>query len=211
MNTKNILVLGATGNTGLEICNELDRLGIKHSAFVREGSFDKIKTKLTEVVTGNVLNAIDVLNGITSQEYTDIIVALGSRDLKTMNIRFNGTKNVVDALKKNSLKTTVHIISAHGVGDSWRHLKWYEKLISKLLIGKTMQDHSLQEEAAKTTLGQLQIIRPVALKNEPASGKVYSSSNGPMTNGSISRADVANFLIQNLITNKTGVFSICKG
>lgn len=35
---RKIIVVGATGNTGIEICKQLNELKIKHSAFVRKGS-----------------------------------------------------------------------------------------------------------------------------------------------------------------------------
>ena len=208
---KQIIIFGATGNTGIEICKELDALNIKHSAFVRKGSESKVQTSLSEIISGDVLLHTDIENAISSQNYTDVIIALGSRDLKGGNIRSNGTKNIVDVLKSNSKSCKLHIISAHGVGDSWKRLKWHEKLISKLFIGKTMKDHELQEEIGKTNPGGFHIIRPVALKNEASSGKVYSSNEGNMPNGSISRVDVAKFLVESLQSDEDGFISICGG
>ena len=138
-----IIVFGATGNTGVQICEKLNALNMRHSAFVRKGSESKINTELTLVVEGDVLKKTEVEKALKGQAYTDIILALGSRDLKATNIRSTGTKNIVDVLKENSLKAKVHIISAHGVGDSWSRLKWYEKWISKLFLGNTMKDHEL--------------------------------------------------------------------
>ena len=69
-------------------------------------------------------------------------------------------------MKLTSKKPKLHVVSAHGIGNSWNSLKWYEKLISKVFIGKTMKDHALQEEIAKTNPGGYYIIRPVGLTNE---------------------------------------------
>jgi len=75
-----------------------------------------------------------------------LIIALGSRDMKVKNIRSNGTKNIVDVLNKNNFNSKLHVISAHGVGDSWDRLNWHEKLLSNVFLCKTMTDHGLQEE-----------------------------------------------------------------
>jgi hypothetical protein len=206
---RKILIFGATGNTGLEICKELESLDIKHSAFVRKGSESKIQTKHTGIIFGDVLHMKDVENAIDRQRFTDIVIALGSRNLKGENIRSNGTKNIVDFLTLNSIDAKLHVVSAHGVGNSWSQLKWHEKLISKLFIAKTMKDHELQEEIVKSNTGGFHIIRPVALKNEPSKGSIHCISEGGMPNGSISRIDVAKFLVKSIMDNKKGFSSIC--
>ena len=206
---KKIIVFGATGNTGIEICKELNSQGIEHTAFVRKGSESKVSSNLTGIISGDVLQKKDVENGILNHGFTDIIIALGSRDLKGGNVRSTGTKLIIDTLKSNSLNIKIHAISAHGVGDSWKQLKWYEKLISKLFIGKTMEDHELQESTIKQSPAGYHIIRPVALKNGVATDNIYSSPTGSLPKGSITRADVAKFLVKSMIDGISGVNSIC--
>lgn len=207
---RKIIVFGATGNTGIRICEELSILNMNHSAFVRKDSKNKVITKLTEIIQGDVLQKDSVEKVIVSQQYTDIIIALGSRDLKTGNVRSDGTNNIVEVLKENSLKSKLHVISAHGVGDSWNRLKWYEKLISKLFLSKTMKDHELQESYVRTNSGGYHIIRPVALKNGPLSGNITDQPEGYLPNGDITRSDVAKYLIESMLSNKNGSNSICK-
>lgn len=208
---RKVIVFGATGNTGIKICEELNTLGITHSAFVRKGSEGKIITSNTEVIEGDVLQEIDITSAFSQHTFTDVIIALGSRDLKANNVRSNGTKNITNALIKNNLNCKLHVISAHGVGDSWDRLKWYEKLLSNLFLGKTMKDHTLQEDYVKKNSGGYHIVRPVALKNGPKSGKINEQTGGKLPNGDITRADVAKYLVDSMISNKTGANSICKG
>lgn len=207
---RKIIVFGATGNTGIKICEELSLLNMNHSAFVRNGSENKIKTKLTEIIQGDVLQKDNIEKAIVSQQFTDIIIALGSRDLKAVNVRSNGTNNIVEVLKENAVKSKLHVVSAHGVGDSWSRLRWYEKLISKLLLRKTMKDHELQESYVRTNLGGYHIVRAVALKNGPQSGNINDQSEGYLPNGDITRSDVSKYLIESMLSSKVGVNSICK-
>lgn len=206
-----IIVFGATGNTGIKICEELNSLNIKHSAIVRKGSETKVNTALTDLIQGDVLNKDDIEKVLTAQSFTDVIIALGSRDLKGGYIRSNGTKNIVEVLKEHKLVSKVHVISAHGVRESWNGLKWYEKLISKLLLGKTMKDHELQENIVITNPGGYNIIRPVALKDGPSTGNIHSQKDGPLPVGYISREDVAKYLVASLLSDNNGAISICKG
>ena len=208
---RNILVFGATGNTGLEICKKLEEDKILHSAFVRESSKDKIKSKQTTIFTGNVLNIEDVRKVVSANQFTEVVIALGSRDLNGVPVRSTGTKNIVDSLNELSLKTSLHVISAHGIGNSWYKLGWFEKLISKLLIGKTMRDHSLQEEYVKSYSRKTHVIRPVALKNNPRTGKVFSQDDSKLPNKDISRADLASYVVESIKEERTGINSVCRG
>ena len=208
---KQILVFGATGNTGVEICKELESKNLAHHAFVRKGSEGKINSSFTTMVTGDVFNKKDIEKALLERNYTNIIIALGSRDLKTHNIRSIGTKHIVDVLNENNISTKLHVISAHGTRDSWNRLNWFEKLITNLFLKKTMVDHGLQENEVIKNNGGHHIIRPVALKDNPKTGEVTVKNEGKMPSGEIARADVAYFLVASLIEGKSGEDSICKG
>lgn len=206
---RKVIIFGATGNTGLEICKTLDAKEINHFAFVRKGSEQKIKTNSTTVVSGDVLQASDVKNAFKEQVFTDVIIALGSRNFREGGIRYNGTKNIIESLMANGIEAKIHVISANGVGSSWSNLKWNEKLMCKLFIGKAMKDHELQEEIVCSNSGGYHIIRPVGLKNEPGTGKILAEAEAALPNSSISRADVATYLVDSMNDGISGIHSIC--
>ncbi len=207
---KNIIVFGATGNTGVEICKVLSSKQLKHSAFVRKGSEGKINTSSTNILAGDVFNKEEIEIALKSSDFTNVIVALGSRDLKADSVRSIGTKNIVEVLNQNNLNCKVHVVSAHGVSESWSRLKWHEKLLSKLFLGKTMKDHQMQEDAVKQNKGGYHIVRPVALKNGEATGKVIDQE-GKLPNGDITRADVAEYMVESMLAGKSGASSVCRG
>jgi putative NADH-flavin reductase len=210
MMDRKIIVFGATGNTGIEICKVLETNNITHTAFVRKGSEQKLKTKQTAIVSGDVLKAEDVVNAFSSVDYSDVIISLGSRDFRSGEIRSTGTKHIVEALKEKGSNAKVHVISANGTGNSWDSLKWNEKLMCKLLISKAMKDHTLQEEHAKSNPGGYHIIRPVALKNEAGTGQIASHPTGTLPNNAIARADVAKYLVDSMLSDLSGEHSISK-
>jgi len=208
--TRRVIVFGATGKTGIKICEQLHNSQLAHSAFVRKGSENKIATKDTELIYGDVLNAADIENVLKSNEFTDIIISLGSKDLKKSLIRSTGTKNIVDALQKQSINSKIHMVSALGGGDSWDQMNWLGKLICKVLIRNTMLDHNIQEEIVTISSQEFHIVRPVELTNGELTGKIHDQKQGFLPGSKISRADVAKYLVEGMLNNKNGFSSICK-
>ena len=206
---KKILVFGATGNSGIEICRDLDSKRINYSAFVRRGSETKIKVLQPNILFGDVLNTIDVDRVLKENDFTDVIIALGSRDFRGGEIRSNGTKHIVNSLNSNQKIAKLHVISANGVGNSWKNLKWFEKLICKLLISKAMKDHESQEEIVSSNKGGYHIIRPVGLTNETGSKNIIVEEKNALPNSKVSRTNVAKYLVDSLLDGKSGKFSIC--
>jgi len=207
---KKVVVFGASGKTGIQICEQLQEKSIPHFAFVRKGSENKIGTKNTELLWGDVLNPQDVETVIKEHHFTDVVITLGSKDLKNNQIRSTGTKNIVNALKKHSAQATVHVISALGVGNSWPQLNWISKLISKVLLKNTMNDHALQEEIITQYTQNFHIIRPVGLSDGQGTGKIWVQEQGKMPSYQVSRADVAQYLVDSLLSGKKGFSSVCK-
>lgn len=208
METKNILVLGASG---IQICKVLEQKQLKHRALVRPGSGAKISTPSTEIITGDALIASDVKKALNQSSYTDIINALGSKDLKSYDVRSKGTENVLKALEQNSSACALHVISAHGTGESWKELNGFEKFITKIFLKKTMQDHNAQEAVLKQYKGPIHLIRPVALKNNAPTGRVASSRDGQLPHSDISRADLAKYIVDSLLEGKYLTESLSRG
>lgn len=208
---RNVIVFGATGKTGEEICKELGSENIKYSVFVREASSKKLSGDSAKIITGDVLNINDVEKAFLEEDFTDVIIALGSKDLKNLKIRSTGTKHIVDTLNQKQNNTiSLHVVSALGVGDSWSQLNWLGKLICRLLIKNAMNDHSEQESVVLNSQYPFHIIRPVGLKDGEAIGSVHVQNEGIMPSNSIQRADVAGYLVKSLIENKRGISGICQ-
>ena len=207
---RNVIVFGATGKTGVQICNELELKSIPYTLFARKGSSNKITNSSIHPKYGDVLNAQDVEIAFQNENFTDVIIALGSKDLKNTKIRSIGTNNIINAMAKNQSRATIHMVSALGIGDSWNQLKWHGKLISNLLIKNTMNDHSDQEELVMNSSFSYHIIRPVALKDGDSDGNVHVQNEGFLPSNSIKRVDVAKYIVQSLLDNKQGVSGICQ-
>jgi len=163
-----------------------------------------------KTIKGDVLKPKDVEAAFLKEEYTDVIVSLGSKDLKKAMIRSAGTKNIIQALSENKIKPVIHVVSALGIGDSWSQLNWLGKLFCKVLLKSTMEDHTEQESSVLNSQFPHHIIRPVGLKDGEATGEIHVQNEGFLPLNTIQRADVANYLVNSLLENKQGVSGICQ-
>lgn len=207
---RNVLIFGATGKTGHQICKELQLRKIRFSVFVREESSKKLESDGMRLIIGNVLNIKDVQAAFKNESYTDVVIALGSKDLKKSVVRSKGTEHIIKAMEENQIKSNIHLISAMGVGNSWNQLKWHSKLISNLLLKSVMIDHQLQEEFVTQSSYQYHIIRPVGLKDGESKGGVHVQLEGYLPSNTILRADLAKYLMDSLEENQTGISAVCQ-
>ncbi len=206
---KNVIVFGATGKTGVQICDELSSQNIQHSVFVREESSGKVSSESVRILKGDVLNQENVNAAFSNESYSDVIISLGSKSLKG-TIRSKGTENIIKAMDLNKATSKIHIISALGVGDSWSQLKWSAKLLSNLLLKSVMEDHQQQEEFVTNSSYPYHIIRPVGLKDGESLGEVHVQNEGFLPSNSIKRVDVAKFLIKGMLEDLSGISAICQ-
>lgn len=207
---RNVIVFGATGKTGKLICEELELRNIKHTVFVREPSKDKVSNLSSSIKYGDVMNSYDIENALQNEVFTDVIIALGTKDLKDTRIRSIGTKNIIEAFNKSQSKISIHAISALGVGNSWNQLNWLNKLVCNLLIKSTIKDHNEQENYIIENASSYHIIRPVGLKDGDSKGDILIQNEGFLPRNSIQRVDLARFLVSSMLENKTGMNGICQ-
>jgi len=207
---RNVLVFGATGKTGSLICQALESKNITYAVFVREKSSDKITTQPAQIKHGDVLAAQEVEEACKGEAFTDVVIALGSKELRNTSIRSEGTKHIIEAMKKHQSQAGLHVISALGVGDSWVQLKWHGKLLSNVFLKSVMVDHTKQEDLIQKSPFSYHILRPVGLKDGAPTGEVHVQNEGFLPSSAIQRADVASFLVESLQAGKTGISGICE-
>ena len=205
---KNILLFGATGKTGAAINKELSSRNIKMAVFVREESVHKLVGKGMKIIHGDVLNFSDVEAAVQGDNFTDVIISLGSKKLKGTELRSLGTGHVMKALQSTQSKSRIHVISALGVGESWDQLGGFGKLISNLMLKSVLEDHRKQEEIVKQSSNPYHILRPVGLKDGDQVGEVHLQPEGRLPSASIKRSDVAKFLVDSLIENVEGISAL---
>lgn len=207
---RSVLVFGATGKTGIQICDELKTAAVPYDVVVREGSVDRLVPGHRKLWTGDVLSAMEVRKTLEAGQWSDVVIALGSRDLKAGMIRSGGTRIILEGLAARKAAPVIHVISALGTNESRTQMRWFEKLFADLLLRAAMKDHQEQERLVRDSGLDSHIIRPVGLKDGDALGRVHVQDQGHLPSSSIRRADVARFTVESLLQGRTGASSICQ-
>jgi uncharacterized protein YbjT (DUF2867 family) len=193
-----VLVIGASRGTGALCVKSALAKGHSVSAFSRTpAKLDVTHPALTKVA-GDFHDAASVRGAVAGHDAVIICASpstLGA--IKDKPDYFSrGTRYCIDAMKEHGVKRLV-ILSAHGVAESKPAASWFQRtfLIDRLLKG-FYRDHDVQERMTKESGLDFVIARPTRLTNGKAKGKYVRAAEVISVPGAISRADVADFLIE---------------
>lgn len=190
-----LAIFGATGKTGSELVKQSLERGHQVTAFVRDPAQVLVKDERLSLVKGDVFDPASVNQAVQGQDA--VICALGSRDLKKTSIRATGTVNIINAMKQNNVRRLT-VVSAMGVGESWKTLSLLNKLFFAVFLKSSREDHEAQEAAVKKSELEWTIVRPSGLVDTPPTGIYQVGENIPARTSQISRADVADLILNDL-------------
>ena len=197
-----LLVFGSTGGTGRELLIQALDQDHKVTAYARDpAKIEDIQHSLLTVVRGDVLDAVTVKSAVAGHE--GILVTIGAGPSRT-TLREEGTRNIVEAMQSTGVKRLI-CQSSLGVGDSRTNRPFFTKyIIVGIFLRHAFADHELQEAVVRQSSLDWTIVRPPHLKDGPRT-EVYRhgfSTTDKRIKGWISRADVADFMLEQL-TDRT--------
>jgi len=106
-----------------------------------------------------------------------------------------GTKYVIEAMKENGVQKLI-VLSAFGTGESRRLMGFIEKkLVVSWLLRRPFEDHERQEQLVKESGLDWTIARPTRLTDGPGRKRYKAETEMERVPSTISRADVADFMI----------------
>jgi len=203
--TLNLLVIGANGGIGKQTVEIALKAGHHVTAVLRNPANLTVKHPNLEIVKG------DVMYPDTFERYLEnkdaVISALGAREAtKPTTLYSEGNKNLLNAMNKKRLRR-IFVISASAL-DISPVLPFFVRLVAKYILQKVLQymydDQRLMEKFVKESNTDWTIMRPPRLTNKPVTGRYRFAINSFLKNAlSISRADVAHFMINNINNEAT--------
>jgi putative NADH-flavin reductase len=204
-----VLIIGATGATGKSLMREALAQGHKVTALARNPSAAASEDHRLRVVEGNALDASSLEAAVAGQDA--VLSALGTRSARPRTLFSESTHNLIGAMDKHGVRRLV-CITGVGVGDSKGHVGFlYDRIIRPFVVKNIYEDKERQEEAIKQSDLDWVIVRPAQLTDEPAKGEYGVYLKGSYTVKTISRADVAAFMLAQLTddtyVHKTPVIS----
>ena len=197
-----VLVLGATGASGLELLEQGLENGHQVTAFARRPHSVPLKHANLRVHKGDVLDYPSVAAAVEGQDA--VLSALGVRQLGRNTILSDGTRNVIQAMQKNGVRRLV-VESSLGVGDSAGQLGPMNNFfLLPTILKHIFRDKEAQESVVRESGLDWIIVRPAILTNGPRTGR-YKAGFAPGVRSikrKISRADTAEFMLKQLTDDK---------
>ena len=193
-----ILVLGATGATGLLIFNQAMAKGHAVVALVRS------KARATdlagaELVEGDARDAAALTRAVAGCDAVVSSLGTSMSPFREVTVLSTATRALVGVMAKQNIRRLV-CITGIGAGDSRGHGGFfYDRLFLPLMLRKVYEDKDRQEGAIRASVLDWIIVRPTMLNDKPASGHIRALTDlSGVHGGTIARADVADFVVQQL-------------
>jgi putative NADH-flavin reductase len=200
-----ILIIGASKGTGaLAVKAALER---RHevTAFARSPERLELEHPKLTKMKGDFHNNEDVEKAVPGHDA--VIVTASARSISSFKedptYFSRGTALVIRAMKASGVPRLV-VLSAIGVGETKKISGWVaEKFLFGMLFKLPYTDHERQEQDTRESGLEWVIARPARLTDGPAT-KTYIKRAGlervPWS-WTISRADVADFLVEAAVTD----------
>jgi putative NADH-flavin reductase len=208
-----VVVIGATGPTGIELVSRALDEGHEVTAFARNppalSSYAFYEHKHLEKFTGDVLQPLTVERAIKGHDA--VLVAIGPRrhagtGETPVNVCSVATRHVLEAMAKHGTKRLV-VLSSAGVGESrGKHQAGiagilFESLVVPTLLKRQFKDKELQESLVRESTVDWVIVQPTALTNGDPKGAYKVAIDGSRVPARIARADVAAFMVDQVTSD----------
>lgn len=195
-----ILVIGASRGVGLETVKCALAAGHAVRAFARQAASIAIDAPLLEKVDGDALDKAAVTAALAGVDA--VIQSLGAP--KSAASMFAGTtlfsratRILLDAMQAGGPRRLV-TVTGFGAGDSRGHGGFlYDAVMFPLVLKRVYDDKDVQEQMIRASGLEWTIVRPGLLTGGPATGRARVLVDPKdWRTGSVSRADVAEFLVR---------------
>jgi putative NADH-flavin reductase len=195
-----VLVIGASRGIGLETVRAAVHAGHNVRALARSAASIPIQDAGLEKVSGDALDSDTIRNAL--KDVNVVVQTLGvdisPRAIFQPTTLFSqSTRILVDAMKEAGVKRLI-AVTGLGAGDSRGHGGFlYDAVVFPLLLKRVYDDKDVQEGIIKSSGLDWTIVRPGLLTKGPATSqyRVLTAPND-WRFGTISRADVADFLVR---------------
>jgi len=190
-----ILVLGATGGTGRLIVSQALARGYDVSALVRSPEKGS-DLKGAKVIVGDARDETALREALKGRDA--VVSALGTptSPFREVTLLSTATHALVSAMRIEQVSRLV-CITGIGAGDSAGHGGFlFDNLIFPLLLRKVYADKNRQETIVRDSGLDWVLVRPSVLNDKPSRDGVRALTDlSSFHGGTISRADVANFVL----------------
>lgn len=192
-----VLIFGSTGSIGQHLVQQSLHQGHEVTAFGRNmNKLNHIQHSNLQKVAGDVFDALAVRQAVKEQDV--VMITLGAGMRQKNKVRSKGTQHIIEAMQFHGVKRLI-CQSTLGAGESKENLNFFWKhIMFGFLLKSVLLEHEEQEKYVKNSGLDWTIVRPGSFTDGPLTSQ-YQHGFAPSNQSislKISRADVANFLLQ---------------
>jgi len=195
-----VLIVGASKGIGLETTRQALEAGHEVRALARSAQGIGLANPKLEKLSGDALKRRDVelaLNGV------DVVIqtlGVGLGDLfRPVHLFSAATRVLIAAMIVQDVKRLI-CVTGFGAGDSRASIGLLQRLPFQIVFGRAYDDKSLQERLIKESTLDWTIARPGVLTSGPPTKRYKILVEASQwRNGIVSRADVADFLVRQIV------------
>jgi uncharacterized protein YbjT (DUF2867 family) len=195
-----MLVIGGSRGIGLQTVKRALAAGHRVRALARGVAAMPVEHAELEKIAGDALDSGTVAGAVDGMEA--VIETLGApKDPQAViwgtDLFSRATRILIDAMRAKGVKRLV-AVTGLGAGDSRGHGGFfYDAIAFPLILKRVYDDKDVQEQMIRASGLDWTIARPGMLTSGPATGRVRALSDPKdWRAGTISRADVADFLVR---------------
>lgn len=198
-----LLLLGATGGTGLRILAQALAAGHEVTTYVRNPHKIAPRHENIKVIQGLLDEESKLIAAIRGHDA--VLSALGHRSLRDPTpLIANAMRVVVRGMQEHGVKRLLYE-GAYGTGSTGPDLGViFGKIIKPLILKHSYDDHEAAERIIRQSSLDWTIVMPTRLTNGKLTGVYQAKASLRGSSMQISRADVADFML-NQITATTWV------
>ncbi len=194
----NVIVFGASGKTGSLVVERAIAAGHTVTVFVHEANHPQ--SAGVRVITGDAGDPAAVRSALAGQ-HAVIDTIGGKTPYKDTDLEATAARNIVAAMHAGSVRRLI-VVSMMGIGDSKDQTPfWYEHLLLPTFLRGATKDKTAMESAVASSALDFVIARPPFLTEDAPTGSYVILPNDS-TGHKITRADLAQFLVDQLTTDQ---------
>jgi putative NADH-flavin reductase len=193
-----ILIIGASAGIGLATTKAGLARGHSIIAFARSADSMSIEHAMLRQVAGDALKAVDVSRALDGADV--VVLTLGiAADLRMLtgpiDLFSAATRTLLPLMHEVGVRRLI-AVTGFGFDESRSSIGPLQRIGFDLVFGRAYADKTIQEQLIAQSGLDWTIVRPGVLTNGKASGryKILIKSQ-EWRNGLISRADVADFIL----------------
>lgn len=191
-----ITILGASAGVGLNAVESALQRGHQVTALSRSTAAYPQHPNLT-VIKGSATN-LDDLKPATAQAEA-VLVTLGTgMSTKPTQLYTHAAQALIQLQKETGTQVPFIILTGFGAGESGQYHSFIMSLVFKFILKAVYENKTAMEQMIAASPINWEFVRPGLLTKKPASGQYRTETNyyKGMNIGSISRVDVADFMVK---------------